>query len=599
MLKRKAILLIDFQNEFLSKGGKLNDKVSNVLENTNMMEKVPHLVEEARDHGAVIIHSPIVVDPNDPEKDETDKVMNNLRAGGMFEKGSWNAEIIADVQPEATDYVLQHRRTTSVFRGTLLAKLLRREKIDVLFIVGLTTDGCVLQAVQEAYDALYGDTSSVGSATNQIQIIVLSDGTASSSNKLHMQMITEVIPEYCDVATVDYAKEMLIKEQTGSIPTRPNTKRKSQGFSIFDPIKKLRIAMVEKWLPGERVLRFLDSDGDGMVTYQEFHDFLHHFNLLSGEFDPKLVFDIMDLDGVGEISTEVVVESLKATDDDVEEDPDADRMDILNATKLKPFPSPFLVSLVAHNNMKPSMMKFVKDHITFFSRVKLVTTGSTGRALKSLGLEVAHLVASGPLGGDQEIGGLIAQGKVCAVFFFVDPLSAHPHAPDIEALNRICCVQDVMFANNPSTAQALVYSLENSSFGYSCLCGVNPEYQLDSTIVMKYKENQQKVIANVSADNGGKKAGEEYVVPISVGNHPGGNQRPSIAGRPGFRRTSVCRTSIAKVSSSRFLEVNAIPEFIGKRMSSAAISIPLSRMSSAESIDSSFIVKREHSGFVL
>jgi len=308
--------------------------------------------------------------------------------------------------------------------------------------------------------------------------------------------------------------------------------------------------MIDKWLPGERFVRFLDTDGDGMVDYEDFYDFLKHFNLLSDDIDPKMVFNILDLDGDGEVPTQVLVDSLKARDDDLEEDPDANRMYIIKAKELPPFPSPFLVSLVAHNDMKPSMMKFVKDNITFFSRVKLVTTGSTGRALKSLGLKVEHLVASGPLGGDQEIGGLIAQGKVCAVFFFVDPLSAHPHAADIGALNRICCVCDVMFANNPSTATALVYSLENSSFGYSCLCGVNPQYQLDSSIVVKYKDSQNKVIADVSA---GKN--NDVVNPII----------PKDSKAASFRASGSHKARPSRRSSVGFMEENEIPEFIERK----------------------------------
>lgn len=142
-------------------------------------------------------------------------------------------------------------------------------------------------------------------------------------------------------------------------------------------------------------------------------------------------------------------------------------------------------------------MKFVKDNLKFFKSVNLVTTGSTGRALTGLGLTVDTLVSSGPLGGDQEIGGMIARGQVAAVFFFTDPLSSHPHEADIIALNRICCVHDTMFANNPSTAQALIYALEYSAVGFSRLMGENPNQKKDSKIVEDYKTNQQKVISNV------------------------------------------------------------------------------------------------------
>eukprot|EP00548_Thalassiothrix_antarctica_P002751 CAMPEP_0194134054 /NCGR_PEP_ID=MMETSP0152-20130528/4129_1 /TAXON_ID=1049557 /ORGANISM="Thalassiothrix antarctica, Strain L6-D1" /LENGTH=225 /DNA_ID=CAMNT_0038829583 /DNA_START=243 /DNA_END=917 /DNA_ORIENTATION=+ len=225
------------------------------------MEKIQDLVDLGRDCGATIIHSPLVVEPSSSisqhhiDKEVDDTIMN-LQAEGMFEKGSWNSQITKDLQPEATDYVLQERKTTSVFKETLLSSILKQEKIDVLFIAGFTTDGCILQTVQEAYDAIYGEDISLNdnTASRPIQIVVLSDGTAAYSNKIHMNMITKVIPEYCDVATVEYAEEMLQKDDMVNVPPRLQ-----MGFSIFDPIKKLRIAMIEKWLPGERFVRFLDT----------------------------------------------------------------------------------------------------------------------------------------------------------------------------------------------------------------------------------------------------------------------------------------------------------------------------------------------------
>ena len=71
-----------------------------------------------------------------------------------------------------------------------------------------------------------------------------------------------------------------------------------------------------------------------------------------------------------------------------------------------------LVALVAHNEMKPTLMSFVASHLEFFREVKVVTTGSTGMALeKALGLKVANKVSSGPLGGDQEIGAMVTRGR--------------------------------------------------------------------------------------------------------------------------------------------------------------------------------------------
>ena len=71
-----------------------------------------------------------------------------------------------------------------------------------------------------------------------------------------------------------------------------------------------------------------------------------------------------------------------------------------------------LVALVAHNKMKPQMARFVELNVEFFKHCRIITTGSTGKTLEDkLGLHVYQKVASGPLGGDQEIGALVTQGK--------------------------------------------------------------------------------------------------------------------------------------------------------------------------------------------
>ena len=73
-------------------------------------------------------------------------------------------------------------------------------------------------------------------------------------------------------------------------------------------------------------------------------------------------------------------------------------------------------------------------HRGFFKTVQITTTGSTGGALeKKLGLRIGRKVASGPLGGDQEIGGFITKDECAAAFFFIDPLSAHPRAAGVPA----------------------------------------------------------------------------------------------------------------------------------------------------------------------
>ena len=102
-------------------------------------------------------------------------------------------------------------------------------------------------------------------------------------------------------------------------------------------------------------------------------------------------------------------------------------------------------------------------------------------------------MASGPLGGDQEIGGMIANGTVAAAFFFIDPLSSHLHASDILALTRICEVPNIACATNPWTGLAIVHAF-NSNEQYNKSLSLQFELK-DSDVVKQYKLNQKALIA--------------------------------------------------------------------------------------------------------
>ena len=122
------------------------------------------------------------------------------------------------------------------------------------------------------------------------------------------------------------------------------------------------------------------------------------------------------------------------------------------------------VALVAHNAMKPVLVDFATTYRARLEKFPLVATGTTGTLLhNTTGLVLSRKVQSGPLGGDQAIGSLIASGNIQAVIFFRDPLSAHPHHADIEALGRLCDVYYVPFATNPATANAVLSMLETGT----------------------------------------------------------------------------------------------------------------------------------------
>ncbi len=117
------------------------------------------------------------------------------------------------------------------------------------------------------------------------------------------------------------------------------------------------------------------------------------------------------------------------------------------------------LALIAHDSRKESMIALVKAHKHELDEVSLVATRGTGRLIQSsVGLPVT-LVESGPQGGDQQIGAMVAVGLVSAVIFLRDPLTSHPHEPDVSALLRVCDVHDVPLATNTATGEAVLHLL--------------------------------------------------------------------------------------------------------------------------------------------
>ncbi|MBK8024086.1 MAG: methylglyoxal synthase [Chloroflexi bacterium] len=114
------------------------------------------------------------------------------------------------------------------------------------------------------------------------------------------------------------------------------------------------------------------------------------------------------------------------------------------------------VALIAHDNKKETMIAFVSAHRDVLARYHLIATGTTGGLIQErCDLTVTRML-SGPIGGDAQIAAQVAEGKVAAVFFFIDPLGAHPHDPDINTLLRICNVHNVPLATNPATAAYII-----------------------------------------------------------------------------------------------------------------------------------------------
>jgi methylglyoxal synthase len=118
------------------------------------------------------------------------------------------------------------------------------------------------------------------------------------------------------------------------------------------------------------------------------------------------------------------------------------------------------VALIAHDRKKPEMIALCRDFQEMLAQEELVATKSTGGLIEELtGLHVTR-VNSGEKGGDLQIGSMIASDEIKAVVFLRDPLTAHPHEPDINAVLKICDVSNIPLATNIATAKLVLGHLK-------------------------------------------------------------------------------------------------------------------------------------------
>ena len=125
------------------------------------------------------------------------------------------------------------------------------------------------------------------------------------------------------------------------------------------------------------------------------------------------------------------------------------------------------IALIAHDQMKASLVEWCRKNYEALSHHFLCGTGTTAKLIsEQSGLPVKAYL-SGPLGGDQQIGAKVAEGQIDMIIFFSDPLTAQPHDPDVKALLRIAQVYNIPIANNLATADFLISSpMFSSAYTY-------------------------------------------------------------------------------------------------------------------------------------
>jgi methylglyoxal synthase len=124
------------------------------------------------------------------------------------------------------------------------------------------------------------------------------------------------------------------------------------------------------------------------------------------------------------------------------------------------------IALIAHDNLKERIVQFAIAYEPLLQHHRLYATGTTGtRIMESTHLDV-HRFLSGPLGGDQQIGALVAQNEMDLIIFFRDPLTAQPHEPDILALLRLADVHNIPVATNMATAEIIIRAIEHGELDW-------------------------------------------------------------------------------------------------------------------------------------
>lgn len=152
---KTALVLIEYQNEFTTPGGKLHDAVKEVMEKTNMLENSHHLASVARNYGCTILHCPISFQQGHLELSHPYGILAGVKEGQAFLHGSWGADFSSWMIPHKGDLIVKGKSGLCGFASTNLDFLLRQRKIENVILGGFLTNCCVESTMRTAYEKGY------------------------------------------------------------------------------------------------------------------------------------------------------------------------------------------------------------------------------------------------------------------------------------------------------------------------------------------------------------------------------------------------------------------------------------------------------------
>lgn len=167
-----ALVLVEYQNEFTTEGGKLHDAVKPCMEATNMLENSASLMNDLRSKGCIIMHTPIMYEEGHNEIGATAGILAGIQEGKTFQAKTFGAEFHPLMKPDANDIVVNGKRGLCGFASTNLDFLLRQKGIKNVLLGGFLTNCCIESTMRTAYEKGF-------------QVYTLKDCTAATSVAAH------------------------------------------------------------------------------------------------------------------------------------------------------------------------------------------------------------------------------------------------------------------------------------------------------------------------------------------------------------------------------------------------------------------------------